>query len=86
MAFNNYDKKNFCFDTNFIVKKQNSKRQKLKNSDIIYFNEFFKLIRKKEYVPSEVDKFFKKLLRVDIKKKCHNCGKKMNRLAAQLFK
>ena len=49
----------------------------LRNSDIVFFNEFLNILKRKEYTAHEVHKFFRKIThRFDKKQlKCHNCGK-----------
>jgi hypothetical protein len=57
----------------------------LKNSDIVFFNEFLKLLTRKEYTSLNVQRFFKQISsRINKKKNCHNCGKAFE--LAKIFK
>ena len=61
------------------------KTVELKNSDIVFFNEYLGLLRRKEYNSNQVHRFFKKInRRWNPKKLCHMCGKQMNSLLTQV--
>ena len=63
-----------------------TKTVELKNSDIVYFNEFLGILRRKEYNSNQVHRFFRKInRRWNPKKLCHMCGKQMNSLLTQVL-
>lgn len=53
---------------------------------MVFFNEFLAILRKKEYTSKEVQKYFNRLLKVDKKKQCHNCGKNLNRFMTKIVR
>lgn len=65
--FKNYDKNNFIMtaratnNRNNTSKKEVTKRSQLKNSDIMFFNEFFTIIKRREYTLKAVQRHFTKL-------------------------
>mmetsp|Transcript_13073 Transcript_13073/g.12928 ORF Transcript_13073/g.12928 Transcript_13073/m.12928 type:complete len:103 (-) Transcript_13073:483-791(-) len=54
----------------------------MKNSDIVFFNEFQELFKRKEYNHNDVTTFFKEIKTKD----CHECGKKDNSFFGKWFK
>ena len=59
----------------------------LKNSDIVFFNEFMTILKRKEYNSFEVHRFFKKITnRFNNKSLCHNCGKDLTSFMTKYIK
>lgn len=58
----------------------------MKNTDVIFFNEYRNLLKRKEYTHYEVKKYMASLPKIDATKNCHQCGKKFNLFLAKLFK
>jgi superfamily II helicase len=58
----------------------------MKNSDVIFFNEFIQILKRKEYNSKEVEKYFTRLGKIDRKNLCHHCGKKINRFLAKFVR
>ena len=58
----------------------------MKNSDVVFFNEFRNLLKRKEYTHGEVKKYFAKMDKFNFKDNCHNCGKKYSLFLAKTFK
>lgn len=88
-----YDKKKFCFkirqkikrgQDNLLIKGEVIKKE-IKNSDLLFFNEFIHIFKRKEYCSQAVEKYFKRLTSIDTKKYCHVCGKQMNMLKTRLI-
>jgi hypothetical protein len=66
--------------------KQISKNSEMKNSDVVYFNEYLSILKRKEYTAKEVERYFNKLGKLDRKTYCHHCGKRLNRLMVKVVK
>lgn len=63
------------------------KHIELKNSDVVFFNEFLTILKRKEYNSYEVHKFFKKITnRFNNKLNCHNCGKDLTTFMTKYIK
>ncbi len=63
-----------------------TKRVEMKSSDVVFFNEYRNLLKRKEYTHLEVKKYFASMPKANFKKVCHNCGKNYILMMAKLIK
>lgn len=89
-----FDKKKYCFKIKQkkkrgleeFLKRDKIQRKELQNSDLLFFNEFIHIYKRREYTATIVDKYFKRLTQIDNKKQCHVCGDTLSFFKTKVMK